>query len=313
MYDIIKKLISVFITLLLVSIITFAVFEIIPSDPIAAKLGIEAEPSQIEALRKELGLDLPLHIRYFNWMKNALKGDLGTSIRFDRPVSSLIGERIIVTTQLALISLLITMIIGIPLSIIIAKYNNRFVGVIGSIITQIGMAVPSFWLGIIITYFFGVIMHWFIPGRYVSIEDNFYKGLNYIIFPSIAIAIPRIAVVVRYLRNALVEQLDQDYVRTAYSKGLTVNKTIINHILRNALISVITVTGMIAAGILGGSLIVEQIFGVPGIGRLLIVGITNRDTPLVQGIVLYIGIIVTLINYGVDILYHVIDPRIKLK
>ncbi len=299
-------------TLFLVTVITFIVFEIIPGDPIAAKLGIEADKVQIEALRKELQLDQPLIVRYKDWIGNALKGDLGISIRFDEPVINLIQIRMMVTSRLALIALVITIIIGVPLSIITAKYDNKGIGIGTSIFSQIGMALPSFWLGILMTYLFGLVLKQFIPGRYVPMEQNFVQGLNYLLYPAIAIAIPKIAVVVRYLRNAIMDQTNQDYVRTAYSKGLRSHQVMVRHILRNALIPVITIMGMIIADILGGSLIIEQVFTIPGIGRLLIMGISNRDFPLVQGMVIYIALIVIAINLLVDIMYHFIDPRIKL-
>ncbi|QUI22195.1 ABC transporter permease [Vallitalea pronyensis] len=307
-----RKIGSVLVTLLIVSIITFGIFEIIPGDPVTAKLGIEADEKQVEVLIKELGLNQPAHIRYKNWILSAINGDLGESIRFDEPVAALINERMKVTAILAMLALLITIIISIPLSIFVAKYNNKIIGVITSMITQLGMALPSFWLGIMITFLFGLTLKLFIPGKYISIGDNFVEGITYMVFPAIAIAIPKIATIIRYLRNAIVEQMSADYVRTAYGKGLQKNRVIYYHVLRNALIPVITVMGMIIADVLGGSLIIEQVFTIPGIGRLLIMAISNRDYPLIQGMVLYIATIVILVNFMIDMIYHLIDPRIKM-
>lgn len=313
MYYVLRKMIAIFFTLFIVSLITFSVFEIIPGDPIIAKLGIDADEAQIKALREELQLDLPLSVRYQNWISNALRGDLGESIRFDAPVSSLIRERLQVTFLLAILSLLITIIIGIPLGIITAKYDNQISGIVISLASQLGMALPSFWLGLIMTYIFGLILMFFVPGKYIPISTDFFGALKYLFFPATALAIPKIAVIVRYLRTAVLEEKNQDYVRTAYSKGLTNNLVLYGHILRNALIPVLTIMGMIIADVLGGSLIIEQVFTIPGIGRLLIMAITNRDFPLVQGMVLYIAAIVVLINFVVDIFYHIIDPRISIK
>lgn len=313
MYYVLRKMIAIVFTLFIVSLITFSVFEIIPGDPIIAKLGIDADEAQIKALREELQLDLPLSVRYRNWISNALRGDLGESIRFDTPVSSLIRERLQVTFLLAILSLLITIIIGIPLGIITAKYDNQISGIVISLASQLGMALPSFWLGLIMTYIFGLILMLFVPGKYIPISTDFFGALKYLFFPAMALAIPKIAVIVRYLRTSVLEEKNQDYVRTAYSKGLTNNLVLYGHILRNALIPVLTIMGMIIADVLGGSLIIEQVFTIPGIGRLLIMAITNRDFPLVQGMVLYIAAIVVLINFIVDIFYHIIDPRISIK
>lgn len=313
MYYVLRKMIAIVFTLFIVSLITFSVFEIIPGDPIIAKLGIDADEAQIKALREELQLDLPLSVRYQNWISNALRGDLGESIRFDAPVSSLIRERLQVTFLLAILSLLITILIGIPLGIITAKYDNQISGIVISLASQLGMALPSFWLGLIMTYIFGLILMFFVPGKYIPISTDFFGALKYLFFPATALAIPKIAVIVRYLRTAVLEEKNQDYVRTAYSKGLTNNLVLYGHILRNALIPVLTIMGMIIADVLGGSLIIEQVFTIPGIGRLLIMAITNRDFPLVQGMVLYIAAIVVLINFVVDIFYHIIDPRISIK
>lgn len=313
MYYVLRKMIAIVFTLFIVSLITFSVFEIIPGDPIIAKLGIDADEAQIKALREELQLDLPLSVRYRNWISNALRGDLGESIRFDTPVSSLIRERLQVTFLLAILSLLITIIIGIPLGIITAKYDNHISGIVISLASQLGMALPSFWLGLIMTYIFGLILMLFVPGKYIPISTDFFGALKYLFFPATALAIPKIAVIVRYLRTSVLEEKNQDYVRTAFSKGLTNNLVLYGHILRNALIPVLTIIGMIIADVLGGSLIIEQVFTIPGIGRLLIMAITNRDFPLVQGMVLYIAAIVVLINFIVDILYHIIDPRISIK
>lgn len=311
LYYTLKKLVSMCLTLLLVSVITFGVFELIPGDPIATKLGIEAEPEQIEALREAYGLNDPLPIRYARWAFGALKGDFGRSIRFDAPVSALIGDRIKVTFLLAIMSIVLVILMGVPLSIVGAKYYNKPPDAVISITSQLGMAIPSFWLGILITYVFGLVFKWFTPGRYVAVSEDWRAGLLYMLFPAFAIAIPRTAIFVRYLKNGLVEQRRQHYVRTAYAKGMTTDRILYRHVLRNALIPVITIMGMMVAGVLGGSLIIEQVFSVPGIGRLLIMAVTNRDYILVQGMVMYIAAIVILIHFLIDILYVLVDPRIQ--
>ena len=308
---IIKRSLSIVFILLFVSIITFLVFEVIPGDPVLSKLGIDADEAQVEALRKELGLDRPLTVRYVDWISKAIKGDLGTSIRFDRPVMELIKTRLGLTALITAMSLLLIIVIGFPLGVLIAKNENIF-GLSMSLLSQLGMAIPSFWLGIMITYFFGLVLKLFVPGQYVSFSENPAAFITYLFFAVLAISIPKISVVVRYLRDSILEQKNQDYIRTARSKGASSNYIMYIHVLRNALLPVITVLGMLTAGVLGGSLIVEKVFNIPGIGRLLILAVSNRDLPLVEGIVLYIATIVVLLNFAVDLLYRVIDPRIKL-
>ena len=308
---VLRRLISAILILVIVSLITFAIFQIIPGDPVLAKLGLDADEAQVEALRHELGLDRPVYVRYFEWITGAVQGDLGTSIRFDAPVFNLIKGRLGVTASLTLLSLILIVGIGLPVGVFIAK-RESLAALVVSIISQIGMAIPSFFLGILITFLFGLVFRMFVPGRYVSFAENWQAAMWYLFFAALAIAIPRIAVIIRYMRSSILEEKKQDYVRSALAKGGSNNYIMVVHILRNALIPVITVLGMTIADVLGGSLIVEQVFNIPGIGRLLIMGITNRDFPLVQGIVLYIAVIIILINFTVDVVYRVIDPRIKL-
>ncbi len=307
----IKRTVSIVFILLFVSILTFLVFEVIPGDPVLAKLGIDADEAQVEALREELGLNRPLAVRYASWISNAVKGDLGTSIRFDMPVMDLIKDRLGLTALITAMSLILIIVVGFPLGILIARHENIF-GLGLSLLSQVGMAIPSFWLGIIITSVFGLSLKLFVPGQYVPIAEDPRAGFSYLFFVVLAIAIPNIAVIVRYLRDSVLEQKGQDYIRTARSKGGGENYIMYNHILRNALLPVITVLGMLTANVLGGSLVVEKVFNVPGIGRLLIMAVSTQDLPLVEGIVLYLAAIVVLINFGVDLLYRVIDPRINL-
>lgn len=301
------------VTLFIVSLITFIIFQIIPGDPVLAKLGMEADEAQIEAMKNELGLDKPLLERYTSWISNAVRGDFGKSTRFDKPVNELIYYRFGVTMSLACMSLFLSVIIGIPLGILAAKYNDKVTGILISIVTQIGMSLPSFWVAILLMLLFGLILNIFSIGKFTSWSENPYEYLKSLFFPAVAIAIPNVAVIVRYLKTTMLEQMKQDYVRTAYSKGFSGNRILYKHVLRNGLIPVITIMGMIVASVLGGSIIIERVFTLPGIGNLLITAIGSRDFPLVQGIVMYIAFMVVTINFIVDILYKVIDPRISLK
>lgn len=306
-----KKLASLILTLALVAIITFLIFEVLPGDAALVRLGINATPAQIEAYRAELGLDLPILVRLGNWFLRAVRGDFGVSTRFDLPVTELIRSRMAVTTQLTLLTIMITVLIGIPISLLSAKYRGRWSGLLMGVLTQIGMAIPSFWLGILATFFFGLLLGWFTPGAYVPLSMNFGRGLTYLLFPAFALAIPRVAVLVRYTRSSILDEWSSNYVRTGYAKGLSTNRIMYRHVLRNSLIPTLTILGMMVAEILGGTLIIEQIYNIPGLGKLLISGISGRDFPLVQGMVLYIALLVIVIHVVLDIIYKTIDPRVN--
>ncbi len=300
-----------FFTLFLVSVISFSVFQIIPGDPALSKLGMEATQEQVEMLRTELMLDKPLSTQYIHWAKNILRGDLGESIRFSRPIEELIKERIMVTLTLGIYAILIAVAIGIPLGILSAKYNDTKLGVFLSVFSQVGLAIPEFWLGIIFLIVFGIIFRLF-SLKYIPFSEDPISHIKIITLPALALAISRISVVARHMKNIVLEEQEKDYVRTAYSKGLSANKVYIYHILQNALIPTITIIGMLTAGVLGGAIVVEQVFNLPGIGTLLINGVTTRDIPLVQAIITYIASVVVIINFLIDILYRAVDPRISI-
>lgn len=306
-----KKTASLILTLVLVAIITFLIFEVLPGDIAQARLGINATEAQLEAYRESLGLNQPLYIRLGQWFTRAVRGDFGVSNRFDVPVIDLIRSRMAVTTQLTILTLLITVSIGLPIALLAAKYRGKASGLLIGIITQIGMSIPSFWLGILATIFFGLILGWFTPGAYIPMSSNFWRGLTYMIFPALALAIPRVAVLVRYTRSSILDEWSQNYVRTGYAKGLSTDKILYRHVLRNSLIPTLTILGMMVAEILGGTLIIEQIYNIPGLGKLLISGISSRDFPLVQGMVLYIAFLVIVIHVILDIIYKTIDPRVN--
>lgn len=300
------------LTVLLVSLITFVTFEIIPGNPALSRLGVDAQESQYEALSAELGLNDPLEIRLSRWLKGLFTGDLGISMRYSVPVSELILDRLPVTISLAVMALALIVLIGIPLGIVSAKYGERLPGILITLISQIGMAIPSFWSGIILIYIFGIVLRWVSPGGFVPWSEDAYGAFKSLILPAIAIALPSIASIIRYTRNSIMDQMKNDYVQLALSKGLNLNSVLLRHVLKNALIPIITVLGMIAANILGGAIVIEQVFTLPGVGRLLINAITTRDLPLVQGMVLYMAFIIVVINFFIDVIYTVIDPRIRL-
>lgn len=314
-----KKIITLIMTLFLVSVAAFLAFQIIPGDVVRSILGTEATPEREAQLREELGLNDPPVVRYVNWMTGVLRGDLGRSYRYSKsmnemmPVAELIGDKLPVTLWLAVLSVILIVVVSIPLGVFWAKSRSRAADVCFSVLTQVTMAVPSFFLGILVTYLFGMVFKCFTPGGYVGYRDNFMGFLGYLFFPAVSVALPKIAMTVRFLRNSLLTEMGADYVRTARSKGCTERRVMYGHVLRNALMPVVTFLGMIIAEIVAGSIVVEQVFGLPGVGRLLISSISTRDLPVVEILVLYITAVVIVVYFLVDILYRMIDPRISHK
>ena len=312
-----KKLITLIMTLFLVSVAAFLAFQIIPGDVVTSILGTEATPEREEQLRQELGLDKPPVVRYFAWAADVLRGDLGVSYRYSKnmnemmPVTELIGDKLPVTLWLAAVSMLLIIGVSIPLGVLWARSSNHFLDGLLGVITQASMAVPSFFLGILVTYLFGILQKLIAPGGYISYQENFSGFLGYLFFPAISIALPKIAMTARFLRNSMLTELRADYVRTAYSKGATKRRVMYKHVLRNAMMPVVTFLGMIIAEIVAGSIVIEQVFSLPGIGRLLISSISTRDFPVVEILILYITFVVIFVYFLVDILYRVIDPRIS--
>lgn len=308
-----KRIATLIITIFLISVFSFIVFQILPGDPALAILGLEAEDGQLELVRSTLGLDLPIHLRYFKWIMAFCSGDMGQSIRFSMPVSNLIFSTLPVTMALAFLAMAIAIVLAIPMGVIAAKNHNKANDYLISFFSQIGMSIPSFWIGMILLYIFGLKLRWFKIGGYIPFSESIGGALISLILPAVTIAIPSIAIIVRYLRTSMIEEMSSDYVRTALSKGMKKEHVIYKHVLKNACIPVITIMGMITASVLGGSLIVEQVFSIPGIGRLLVLAVQSRDYYLIQGVVMYIGTAVAVINLLVDFVYTKLDPRIIIR
>lgn len=309
----VRRIISLLLTVLFVVILTFSIFRIIPGNPALAILGVEASDEQIAMLETKLGTDMPLIEQFADWFGGVMVLDLGDSLRFTEPVLDLIASRIPVTLSLALMALVTTIVAAVPLGIIAARSRGKAADIIVSISTQLGLAVPSFWMGIILILLFGLTLKWVSVSTFVGWSENPLLAFKSLILPSIALAIPQIAIVVRYLRTTMLEQLNLDYVRTARGKGLSERAIQYRHVLKNALLPVITVVGINFGEMLAGSLVIEQVFTLPGFGSLLITAIGNRDYPLVQGLVLFIAFTVIIINFLVDLSYRWLDPKIRLK
>lgn len=308
-----KKLGAMLVTLLLISFLVFLAFAIIPGDAAMARLGTEATPEMLEALREEMGLNKPLLEHYFLWLVSFLHGDFGESYKYRIPVAELISSKLPVTIIMALLSFAIMAAVSLPLGIYTAKHNGKRIDRCITVVNQVMMAVPHFFLGILITYVFGLVLKLFTPGGYVSYEKDFGAFLAYMIFPCVAIALPKIAMSVKLLKSSCVEEAKKDYVRTAYSKGNNTSKVLYRHVLRNAMIPVITLWGMTLADMIVGSIVIEQVFNIPGIGRILLNAISYRDYPVVQTIILLIAAVVIVTNFLVDVIYQMIDPRISVQ
>ena len=309
-----KRLALLVGTLLLVTILAFVAFSIIPGDPTSSILGMEATDEQIATLRAQLGLDLPIWQRYWNWLTAFVTGDFGQSYQFKLPVSDLLRTRAEATLVLAGIAFALIVVISIPLGLLAARRGGGVLdkildGVI-TVITQVTMSVPNFIVGIGLLFVFALVLKWFRP-EYVSLEDGLGAHLHYMLLPALAVALPKSAMTVKLLRGSILGELGQDYIRTAYSKGNSRGSAMGRHVLRNAMIPVVTFLAMAIGDIMAGSIVVEQVFGIPGLGRMLIASINNQDYPVVQAIVVFIASVVVLCNFLADLLYRVMDPRIS--
>ncbi len=298
-----KKLAAMIITLLCISFLVYLAFDLIPGDAALAALGTDATPESLAALREQLGLNRPFLERYLEWLVHFVSGDFGTSYKYHLPVADMIVSKLPITVVMAVISFMIMVMISLPIGIYTAKHSGRRIDRIVMALNQIVMSVP---------HFFILILKLFTPGGFVSYETDFWGFLAYIIFPCFAIALPKIAMSVKLLRSSCIEESKKDYVRTAYSKGNNTNKVLYRHVLRNAMIPVITLWGMTLADMLVGSIVIEQVFNIPGIGRILLTSISYRDYPVVEAIIVLIAFVVIVTNFLVDVVYQLIDPRISV-
>ena len=309
---VLKKIALLLATLLVISLVVFLAFQIIPGDPVTQMLGTEYTAARAEALRHELGLDQPVVVRYFKWLAGFVTGDLGISYSYSMPVSQLLAGKIAVTAWLSVLAFLLVIVISIPLGLALARYEGGVLDRIMTVVNQITMSIPPFFIGILFTLLFGFLLRLFTPGNFVSYHDSVGGFFGFIFFPALAIALPKSAMTVKLLRRSIVGELDEDYVRTAYSRGNSRAMVLQYHVLRNAIIPVVTFLAMTLADIVAGSIIIEQVFTIPGIGRLLLLSISTRDYPVVQSIVVMIAFVVVFMNFLADIAYQYIDPRIRL-
>ena len=308
---IIRRLIQTVIVLLVVSFIAFLLLHLIPGDPVVTMLGQEASQAQIEALRHELGLDQPMVVQYAHWFMNVLHGNFGKSIIYRENVTDLIITRLPITFHIGFIALLLSTFISIPAGIISAVRRGGFLDSIITVSANLGMAIPLFWLGILGVYFFSLKLGWLPVQGYTSPFSDFWMNTKQIIMPSICLAVVPLASLARQTRSSMLEVIRQDYIRTARSKGLKERTIITGHALKNAIIPVITLLGIQLRNLVGGSVLVETVFNIPGIGRLMVRAVFDKDFLIVQGCIVMIALVVALANLLVDISYGFFDPRIR--
>jgi peptide/nickel transport system permease protein len=307
-----NKAIQLATVLLLSSFIVFAIGALLPGDPTVTVLGENATTQQREQLRETLGLDDPLPLRYARWIAGAVQGDLGVSLRTQEPVVMILLERVPITLQLTFLSIFLAIVVGIPMGVIAAKWRGRGVDLGISIVGLSSLAVPYFWLGILLILLFSIQLGWLPPSGHVPFFDDPLQNLRLMILPVLTVGTAMAALVMRQTRTAMLEALSQDYVRTARAKGQSETVTVLRHALRNALNPIVTVVGLQFGALMGGAVVTETIFSIPGLGRLVVDGIFNRDLAVVQGAILTIVLCVVVINLLTDLLYAWLDPRVKL-
>jgi peptide/nickel transport system permease protein len=307
-----RRLLGTIPVLFLVSVMVFSLIHLVPGDAATVVLGEEATPQAKAELRHQLGLDQPLPLQYGHWLWNALHGDLGRALTDQTPVAQEIGQRLPVTVELALLSFLVALLIAIPAGIISATRRGRLIDYLGTGVSLAGMSIPSFWLAMMLIIFFAVHLGWLPASGYVSFTQDPVHNLQFMLLPAVATGFREAAVLMRMMRSSLLDVLHQDYVRTARAKGLEMRIVILGHAVRNALIPVVTTSGLAIAGLLGGLVLTERIFSIPGFGNLIVTAAMDRDFVTVQGAVLVSAILVILVNLLVDVMYAVLDPRIRL-
>ena len=306
-----KRLLSLILSLAVASVVIFAVIEVAPGDPASFMLGVNAQADTLTALRAELGLDVSKIERYFNWVGGMLGGDFGTSYTYRTPVSQMIADRLWVSLPLALYALTLSTLIAFPAGIYAASRRGKpgDLTVMGA--TQLGIAVPNFWFAMMLVLVFAINLRWFNAGGFAGWENGIWTGLHSLTLPAIALALPQAAILARVMRSALLDILAEDFMRTARAKGLSRRQALWRHGVRNALIPVLTIIGLQFSFLLAGSIIIEQVFYLPGLGRLVFQAISARDLIVVESVVMLLVFAVIMVNFFVDLAYAAVDPRLR--
>ncbi|MGB5557578.1 MAG: ABC transporter permease [Paracoccaceae bacterium] len=298
-------------TVILISMLVFGLQKLLPGDPVLAMAGEDRNPEILEFLREKYRLNDPIYVQYFHWIGNALQGDLGISLRTRQPVLELIGEKIPVTLQLAIMALIIALVIGIPAGIISAYRKGTWVDWVANVVALSGLSVPNFWLGIMLILLVSVKLGWLPASGYKSLSEDPLQSIRTMLMPAFVLGTGLAATLMRHTRSAMLGVLKSDYVRTARAKGLRENAVILKHALRNALVPIVTVTTLLFGELLGGAVLTEQIFTIPGFGKLVVDAVFNRDYAVVQGIVLCTAVAFIAMNILADAAYRILNPRMR--
>ena len=306
-----KRLFSLGISLVVASLVIFVVIEIAPGDPAGFMLGLNAQPDTVAALRTELGLDVPKAQRYLAWVGGMLTGDFGISYTYRVPVGQMIADRMWVSLPLALLALTLSTLIAIPVGLYAANRRGEGGDIAVMGLTQLGIAVPNFWFAMILVVIFAINLRWFSAGGFPGWDAGLFTGLKALTLPAVALALPQAAILSRVMRSALIDILSEDFIRTARAKGLSRRQTLWRHALRNALIPVLTIMGLQFSFLLAGAIIIEQVFFLPGLGRLVFQSISQRDLIVVESVVMLLVFAVIVVNFAVDLAYAAVDPRLR--
>ena len=307
----IRRLVSLIITLFAVSLIIYVVMGLLPGDPAAIMLGTLASPDTLAALQKQMGLDQPLPLRYLHWLVGVFRGDLGQSYTYGVPVAGLIIERLAVTLPLALLAICLSVTIAIPLGVAAAKNRNGALDFVAGLFSHVGIAVPGFWVGLLLIIVFSTTLGWMPSGGFPGWSPSFSAGLVALVLPAIALALSQAGVLTRVCRSAVLEVMNEDFVRTARAKGLSERVALWRHAVPNAMIPVVTMIGLQFTFLIAGAVLVENVFNLPGLGRLAYQALTQRDIVVMQSVVLFFSALVIIMNFVVDIAYLFIDPRLR--
>jgi len=307
-----KRIAMLLLTMAIVSLLAFVAFDLISGDPATAMLGTEATPEKVAALREQLGLNRPLMVRYGEWLLGFFTGDLGVSYSYRQPVWDLIAPKVLVTLCLSGLTFVLIVAVSIPLGLRSARSSGGILDGVRTLVNQLCMAVPPFFTGILLSWLFSTLLRWFVHGQFPGLDKDLGGSLKYLFFAALALAIPRIAMTVRMLRSTVQGEMRKDYVRTAISRGNDRGGVLYRHVLKNALVPVVTFLAQTMAEIVASSIVVEQVFAIPGLGRMLVSSIANRDYPTVQAIVVILAFWVVLAGTVADLLNQRIDPRLRL-
>ena len=307
-----RRLASLLVTMLLVSFLTFLAFRLVSGDPVQTMLGTDATPQQIAALRSELGLDRPFLLRYFSWLGGFFSGNLGLSYSYRQPVWELIGAKLEITLLLSLLSFALIAVVSIPLGLVSYRWTEGPLSIVSTALNQFCMAIPPFFTGVLVSWCFGILLRAFTPGDFPALAEQPGAALLHLLFGAVCLAIPRTAMTVRMLRSVVVGEMNKAYVRTAIARGNDRNGVLVGHVLKNSLVPVITFLGQTMAELVGATIVVEQVLGIPGLGRFLVSSISHRDYPVVQAIVVLLAFWVGLAGTLADLVNQGIDPRLRL-